>query len=302
MPTPAFVERLKGAMARTRGGLQASIREAFGRGPVTSEGFWEGLEEGLIAADCGAEVSVQLVEELRASTRGKPLDEAGVIAALEDFVAERVAGEPSPLESDQRYTVIVAGVNGSGKTTTIAKLAQRDTAAGRSVLLGAADTFRAAAADQLGIWAERAGVEMISGKRGADPAAVAFDAIAAANARRTDRLFIDTAGRLHTQGKLMEELKKLGRVAARESRAPVLTLLVLDATTGQNGIVQAKLFQEALQVDGLVLTKLDGTAKGGTALAIVNGLGIPVWYVGIGEGAADMDVFDARAFASSLLG
>jgi fused signal recognition particle receptor len=300
--SPGWLDRLKGAMTKSREGMSTSIREAFGRGDPGSEEFWEGIEEALIAADCGMDATMALVDELREKVRGSESDETGLRGAMAELIAERLAAAVPALEEPAPLTAIIVGVNGSGKTTTIAKLAQRSVEQGRSVLIGAADTFRAAATEQLEVWAERTGVPMIKQERGADPAAVAFDAVAAANARKVDRLFVDTAGRLHTYVNLMEELRKVRRVAERESNARVVTVLVLDANTGQNGIAQARLFDEAMSIDGVVLTKLDGTAKGGIVLAIANELEVPVWYVGVGERAEDLMPFEADAFAEALVG
>lgn len=302
MASPGWLDRLKGAMTKSRESLSSSIKEAFGRGGEGSDEFWEGIEEALIAADCGMDVTTALVDELKEKVRGLELDEAGLRVALAQLIAARLAAPMPAPEEPAPLTVLVVGVNGSGKTTTVAKLARRSLEQGRSVLIGAADTFRAAATEQLEVWAGRTGVPMIKQERGADPAAVAFDAVAAANARKVDRLFVDTAGRLHTYVNLMEELRKVRRVAERESNARVVTVLVLDANTGQNGIAQARLFDEAMSIDGVVLTKLDGTAKGGIVLAIANELEVPVWYVGVGERAEDLVRFEAPAFAEALVG
>ena len=218
---------------------------------------------------------------------------------------EALFGEPPTLAAapEAPTVVLVVGVNGTGKTTTIGKLARKLGEHGRSVLVGAADTFRAAAEEQLEIWAERAGAEFVGGSRGADPAAVAFDAVEAGRARGTDVVIVDTAGRLHTQGNLMEELAKIRRVIeGRIQGAPHETLLVVDATTGQNGVQQARLFAEAAGVTGVALTKLDGSAKGGVAIAIAHELGLPVKLVGVGEGVDDLRPFDARDYARALVG
>ena len=252
----------------------------------------------MIRGDVGVPATAELVRRLEARPDLGP---------LEDALAEEVEGlfgEPPVLaRADEPPTVIlVVGVNGTGKTTTVGKLAQVLSQHGRSVLVGAADTFRAAAEEQLEIWAERAGADFVGGSRGADPAAVAFDAVEAGRARAKDVVIVDTAGRLHTQANLMEELAKVRRVVgSRIEGAPHETLLVVDATTGQNGLQQARLFAEAADVTGVALTKLDGSAKGGVAIAIAHELGLPVKLIGVGEGIDDLRPFDARDFARALI-
>src|SRR5262245_10705789 len=258
---------------------------------------WERLEEALIAADVGVPTTAELVQRLEAKQEVGELGEA-----LADEAAE-LLGEPAPFDLYERPAVIlVVGVNGTGKTTTIGKLASRLRDHDRSVLLAAADTFRAAAEEQLEIWARRAGADFVGSPRGGDPAAVAYDAIEAASSRGRDVVIVDTAGRLHTQTNLMEELVKVRRViAGRLDGAPHETLLVVDATTGQNGLQQARLFGEAVDVSGVVLTKLDGSAKGGVAVAIAHELGLPVTLVGVGEGLDDLRPFDPADFARALV-
>lgn len=302
MALGGWADRLKSAMAKSRGSLAASLDAAFARRERPDEEFWESVEEALIGADCGLETTTELVDGLRAWAGTRAVDEAGLIAELGRRVGERLGGVTSPLEGAERLVTLVVGVNGSGKTTTVAKLARRSVERGMRVLIGGADTFRAAATEQLDVWAERTGVEMISQARGADPAAVAFDAVAAFNARGADRLYVDTAGRLHTHANLMEELKKVKRVTERESTVGVVTVLTMDANTGQNGVAQARRFHETLSLDGLILTKLDGTAKGGIVLAIAGELAVPVWYVGVGERQDDLMPFDAALFAEALVG
>jgi len=244
---------------------------------------------------------VQTVEERLA--RNELQDVTAVRQVLREEMVERLkrASQPMQQPSAPPLVIMVVGVNGVGKTTTIGKLASRYTATGKKVLLGAGDTFRAAAAEQLGVWGERAGVDVIHHAEGADPGAVAFDAAKAAVARQADILILDTAGRLHTKANLMEELKKVRRVLEREiPDAPHETLLVLDATTGQNALVQARLFREAVQVDGLILTKLDGTARGGIVIAIANDLGLPVRFIGVGEQVADLQEFEPEGFVAAL--
>jgi fused signal recognition particle receptor len=262
---------------------------------------WEQLEEALIAADVGVQTTQEIVERLE---KLRPKTNEDVLDGLAGVLAELASPEEAPmLALDARPAVIlVVGVNGTGKTTTIGKLASRLRESGRSVIVAAADTYRAAADEQLEIWAERAGADFVGSTRGGDPAAVAFDAIAAAEARGRDVVIVDTAGRLHTQSGLMEELAKIRRViAGRLEGAPHETLLVVDATTGQNGVRQAQLFGEAVEVTGVVLTKLDGTAKGGIVIAIGHELGLPVKLVGVGESLDDLQPFDAADFAVALV-
>jgi fused signal recognition particle receptor len=291
-----FLGRLRESLSKSRRALVAEIGASFDPG---DEEAWERLEEALIRADVGVPATAELVRRLEA--RGGLTD---LSAALADEV-ETLFGEPPVLASapEAPTVVLVVGVNGTGKTTTIGKLAQKLSEHGRSVLVGAADTFRAAAEEQLEIWAERAGADFVGASRGADPAAVAFDAVEAGRARGKDVVLVDTAGRLHTQGNLMEELAKVRRViAGRIDGAPHETLLVVDATTGQNGLQQARLFADAAGVTGVALTKLDGSAKGGVAIAIAHELAIPVKLVGVGEGLDDLRPFDASDYAHALIG
>jgi fused signal recognition particle receptor len=293
------------------GGMFARLRDSLGRSrralteqigvatfDASDEASWERLEEALIAADVGVPATAELVQRLEARAG----DGTGLTEALQEEIA-RLLGEPARLELDARPSVIlVVGVNGTGKTTTIGKLAAKLSEHGRSVLVAAADTFRAAAEEQLEIWAERANADFVGSERGGDPAAVAFDAIAAAEARGREVVVVDTAGRLHTQANLMEELAKVRCViGGRLDGAPHETLLVVDATTGQNGVQQARLFSEAVEVSGIVLTKLDGSAKGGVAIAIAHELGLPVKLIGIGERLDDLRPFDPQEFARALL-
>ena len=290
-----FFSRLRDSLGKSRKALTEQLAAAaFDPG---DDEAWERLEEALIAADVGVPTTAELVQRLEA--RG----EVGELGAALSAEATQLLGEPPRLDLGARPTVIlVVGVNGTGKTTTIGKLAKRLTEHGHSVLLAAADTFRAAAEEQLEIWAQRAGADFVGSERGGDPAAVAYDAIEAAAARGRDVVIVDTAGRLHTQTNLMEELTKVRRVIERRlPGAPHETLLVVDATTGQNGLQQARLFGEAVAVTGVALTKLDGSAKGGVALAIAHELGLPVKLVGVGEGLDDQRPFDARDYATALL-
>jgi fused signal recognition particle receptor len=290
-----FLGRLRDSLSKSRRALTQQLTVAA-FDPADEEA-WERLEEALITADVGVPATAEIVRRLEAqgglTDLGRPLAEE--ITSL--------LGEPGSLDLSARPAVVlVVGVNGTGKTTTIGKLAARLAAHDRSVLLAAADTFRAAAEEQLEIWAQRAGADFVGSPRGGDPAAVAYDAIQAASSRGRDIVIVDTAGRLHTQTNLMEELAKVRRViAGRLEGAPHETLLVVDATTGQNGLQQARLFGEAVDVTGVALTKLDGSAKGGIAVAIAHELGLPVTLVGVGEGVDDLRPFDPGDFAQALV-
>jgi fused signal recognition particle receptor len=290
-----FFGRLRESLAKSRRALTEELATAA-FDPQDDEA-WERLEEALIRSDVGVPATAQLVQRLEAR---------GDVSQLEDALTEEVEslfGGPPTLALDGKPSVIlVVGVNGTGKTTTIGKLARKLDEHGRSVLVGAADTFRAAAEEQLEIWAQRAGADFVGSPRGADPAAVAYDALEAARARGRDVVVVDTAGRLHTQTNLMAELEKLRRViAGRIEGAPHETLLVVDATTGQNGLQQARLFGDAVGVTGVALTKLDGSARGGVAIAIAVELGLPVKLIGVGEGVDDLHPFDAHDYARALL-
>ena len=273
-------------------------------GSELTDDFYDELEESLILADTGMDTTLELVEELRGRVREehiKTVEEARecMCRVITDAMT---VGEPTLNLSTKPAVVLFIGVNGVGKTTTIGKIGHQLENERKKVLLCAADTFRAAAAEQLTIWAERSGVEIIKQHEGADPAAVVFDAASAAKARRADVVLIDTAGRLHNKQNLMNELNKISRVIDRElPDCARETLLVLDATTGQNGLIQAKQFKEAAGITGMVLTKLDGTAKGGIAIAIAKELGVPVKYAGVGEGIDDLKPFDAAEFAQALI-
>jgi len=300
-----LLDRLRGGLARTREALTTPIEDLVrGRRPLDPAAL-DSVEEALIAADMGLPAVEEAMAVLR--ERSGEIAPGGAVAkrqALSDEIRralERPAG-PEPFSS-RPWVVFVVGVNGAGKTTTIGKLASGWVAEGRSVLLCAADTFRAAAAEQLEIWASRAGAAFHRGAEGADPSAVLTDALRSARARGTEAVLVDTAGRLHTKTNLMAELAKMARVAGREvPGAPHETLLVLDATVGSNGLAQGREFAKAGGVTGLVLTKLDGTAKGGVAVAVVRELGVPIRYVGVGERVDDLLPFDAAGFAASLVG
>jgi fused signal recognition particle receptor len=299
-----FFRRLRENMRKTREALTAEVQATLFEGDL-DETTWERLEEALIFADVGARTTAQVVERLeREAEAGELVGGEALTARLAELLAELARTGTETIDLRHEPTVIlVVGVNGTGKTTTIGKLAWhlRHTL-GQRVVIGAADTFRAAAVEQLERWGERAEVDVIRGPEGSDPGAVAFDAIARGRERGADVVIIDTAGRLHTQHGLMEELAKVRRVIAKQlPGAPHETLMTVDATTGQNGVRQAKLFGEAVEVTGIALTKLDGTAKGGIALAIANELGIPVKLIGIGEQLEDLRPFDADDFSRALL-
>jgi fused signal recognition particle receptor len=300
-----LVDRLRGGLARTREALNTPIEDLVrGRRPLDAIAL-EAIEEALIAADMGLPAVEEAMGVLRERSGAIA---SGGLAAMRQLLGdeirrslERPAGE-APF-STRPWVVFVVGVNGAGKTTTIGKLAAGWVSGGRSVLLCAADTFRAAAAEQLEVWASRSGAAFHRGAEGADPSAVLTDALRSARARGTDAVLVDTAGRLHTKSNLMAELTKMARVAGREvPGAPHETLLVQDATVGSNGLAQGREFAKAGGVTGLVLTKLDGTARGGIAVAVVRELGVPIRYVGVGEKAEDLLPFDAEAFAASLVG
>ena len=299
-----FFKRLRTNLSKTREALGAEIQATLLEGDV-DEATWERLEEALIMADVGAATTARVVGELEAQASGGEIVGGEALSRrLSEMLAEIARTGEDRIDLRHSPTVIMAvGVNGTGKTTTIGKLAwhlQREL--GLKVVLGAADTFRAAAVQQLEGWAQRAGCEIVSGPEGSDPGSVAFEAIKQGRERGADVVIIDTAGRLHTQDNLMAELAKVRRVISKQIEdAPHETLLTVDATTGQNGLRQAKLFSEAVAVDGIVLTKLDGTAKGGIALAIAGELGIPVKLIGIGEALEDLRPFDADDYARALL-
>jgi fused signal recognition particle receptor len=300
--SPTWFERLSGGLSKTRAQLTDRIAELVGRGPDVDADFWEGLEEALIGADLGAPAALDVVDRLRSRARREDLpDAAAVEEALVDLIASELPVLEDPLAASP-VTVLFVGVNGTGKTTTVGKIAAEAAAAGRRVLIGSADTFRAAAIEQLHTWADRAGVQIVERERGSDPASVVFETLARAREIEADLVLVDTAGRLHTSSDLMQELKKVQRVAKAQSAAPVRSLLVLDATTGQNGLVQARVFDEALQLDGIVLTKLDGTARGGIAVAVARDIGLPIVRIGVGEALEDLHAFDPQEFARALTG
>ena len=301
MPMGLF-DRIKAGLQKTRAVFSGHMDELVENYKKLDDEFFEDLSDILIMADVGMKTTELAVSRLREKCKAEKIGSAEQArAALKEILADMMRTEPMRLESPM--VLLVIGVNGVGKTTTIGKLATRFKTVGRRVIICAADTFRAAAAEQLTVWAERADVPIIKQKEGADPAAVVFDGIQAARGRHADVLIVDTAGRLHNKTHLMEELKKISRVAEREyPEAKVKALLVIDATTGQNGLQQAMLFKEVANIEGIVLTKLDGTAKGGIAIAIRNELGLPVYYIGFGEQIDDLQPFDAKQFVDAIFG
>jgi fused signal recognition particle receptor len=306
----AYSARFARAISATRESLSEKIDTVFQGRKVIDAALLDELEEALIAADIGVTTTLHILDTVRRGISRKEISDIDALKAaiknellsiLRESEQKGVATEESVPDTVVPYVIMVVGVNGVGKTTTIGKLAQRIKAEGNDVLICAADTFRAAASDQLAIWAERTGVPLIQQKSGTDPAAVLFDALKAAKARRSDVLIVDTAGRLHNKSNLMAELEKMKRVAGREVEgAPHETLLVLDAVTGQNGLEQARQFLKTANVTGIVLTKLDGTAKGGIAVAIAKELGLPIRYAGIGEKVDDLVVFDSEQYVDGL--
>ena len=297
-------DSLKKGLEKTRNNLMGGIEQLFGAYDEVDDDFYEELEETLVLADMGMTTSVRLVENLRKEAMQRRLKRPEEVKELlmQQMAELLETGDLSIIDPDRMSIVMMIGVNGAGKTTTIGKLSAQLKASGKKVILAAADTFRAAAIDQLRVWSERAGVEMISHQEGADPGAVVYDAAAAAKSRHADVLICDTAGRLHNKKNLMAELNKLFRILEREfPEARREVLLVLDATTGQNALMQAKLFAESAPITGIVLTKLDGTAKGGVVIAIASELGIPVKYIGVGESIEDLQPFHPQEFARALL-
>ncbi len=298
-----FFDKLKQGLAKTKNAVFGQINEVVKNFRKVDEEFLEELEEIMICADMGANTTEKIIEELRDRIKTENIKNADdVKAALGEILMAQVGeGEPLNLETSPSV-ILVIGVNGVGKTTSIGKIANNLRKDGKRVIVAAADTFRAAAIEQLAIWCDRAGVELVRQNEGSDPASVVYDAIAAANKRRADVLIIDTAGRLHNKSNLMDELAKINRIISRElPNASRETLLVLDATTGQNAVMQAKKFRETADITGLILTKLDGTAKGGAIFSIKDEINIPVKYIGVGEHIDDMQPFDAKMFIDALM-
>jgi len=292
--------RLREGLSKTRGNMTEKVDEMVRDNRKVDEDFYEELEDILVMADCGLKATDAIIDELRDRVKKENIkDAAAAREALKDIMVKQMDIPRPPLKWPM--VMLVVGVNGVGKTTTIGKLALRFQSIGRKVMLCAGDTFRAAAAEQLTVWADRARVPIVKHDEGADPAAVVYDAIQSAKAQQADLLIVDTAGRLHNKKNLMDELNKMRRVIDREyPEADTRCILVLDATTGQNGLQQARAFKEVAEIGGIILTKLDGTAKGGIALAIRQELEVPVWYIGVGEGIDDLQPFNAKDFVEAL--
>lgn len=298
-----FFKRLVEGLTKTRDNIAAGIDAVFSGFSKIDDDFYEEIEEILVMGDLGIKATQAIIENLKQKVKEQHIKDPGACKELliSSIKEQMEVGETAYRFEEEQSVVLVIGVNGVGKTTTVGKLAGKLKAQGKKVVLGAADTFRAAAGGQLAEWASRAGVEMIGGQEGADPASVVYDAVAAAKARNADVLLCDTAGRLHNKKNLMEELKKINRILEREyAQAYRETLVVLDATTGQNALNQAKQFAEVADLTGIVLTKMDGTAKGGIAVAIQSELGIPVKYIGVGETIDDLQKFDSGQFVNAL--
>ncbi|NCC79467.1 MAG: signal recognition particle-docking protein FtsY [Clostridia bacterium] len=298
-----FFEKLKSGLSKTRDNITGKMNEVLGLAMTIDEDLFEELEEVLITSDVGYETSMILIEKLRQKIRLQKITEVDQVSgALKEVISEFMEDEEKKFKVEKPTIILVIGVNGVGKTTSIGKLSHKYKKEGKKVIMAAADTFRAAAIDQLEVWAKRAEVDIVRHQEGSDPAAVVFDALQAFKARNGDVLLVDTAGRLHNKKNLMNELEKIRRVIDREyGDANIYSLLVLDGTSGQNAVIQAKEFQKVAQLDGIVLTKLDGTAKGGVVLSIKESLKIPVVYIGVGEGIDDLQDFDAKAFAEALI-
>ena len=296
-------DKMKKGLAKTRDSLMAGVDNIARQFVSIDEDLFEALEETLILADLGAQTALEIVDALRERVKDeRTADPARIKGLLADVLSEKLTAGSAATELTYPAVVLIIGVNGVGKTTTVGKLAKSIKGTGKSVLIAAADTFRAAAVEQLEVWCQRAGVPIIKRESNADPAAVVYDAVQSAKARNVDVLIVDTAGRLHNKKNLMEELRKIHRIVADQySEASREVMLVLDATTGQNAVQQAKLFKEVADITGIVLTKLDSTAKGGVVVAIKNELDIPVRYVGVGEGIDDLQPFDTEIFAQALV-
>lgn len=298
-------DNLKNGLSKTKDALTDKINETLKLAITIDEDLYEELEEILVMSDIGMDTTIEIINRLKDKIRKEKInDPSEVYLALKEVIKNMLLEGTEEIRSEDetgKKVLLVIGVNGVGKTTSIGKLAAKNKKEGKRVILAAADTFRAAAIDQLEVWSDRAGVDLIKHSEGSDPAAVVFDAVNAAKARNIDLLICDTAGRLHNKKNLMDELSKIGRIIDREfDGAKKETLLVLDATTGQNAVIQAKQFMEACPIDGIILTKLDGTAKGGVVISIKNSLNIPVKYIGVGEGIDDLQEFDAESFAEAL--
>lgn len=298
-----FFDKINEGLHRSRTRLKEQMNILLDRGPDVDDDFWDDLEETLILADIGAAAADSIIEELRDQAKRKALPDAyAVFDMLTDQMAATFTEAETDIFEENPSLVLFVGINGAGKTTTVGKLAAFYHEKGRKVLLGSADTFRAAAIEQLEVWAKRADVTIVSRERGSDPASVCYETIERAEKDGSDMVLIDTAGRLHTSDDLMRELQKVVNVVRKRSNVPVYTVLVIDATTGQNGLQQAQKFNDALDLDGVIVTKLDGTAKGGIALAVSHELELPIFKIGVGEGTDDLQDFDAHDFARALIG
>lgn len=294
--------KIKAGLKKTKEAIAFKIDKLFTGGVLTDE-FFDELEMILLSSDIGATTTERLIDELRDVVNKKMIRDTGKVKSELAIIMKEILEENELPEYNYPLVLLVAGVNGVGKTTSIGKLAHKFTQEGKSVTIAAADTFRAAASDQLTVWADRANVRIIKHTEGADPGAVVYDAVKSAISKNNDVLLIDTAGRLHNKKNLMEELKKITRVVEREMPdAQVLNYIVLDATTGQNAIAQVEVFDEVIDLDGIILTKLDGTAKGGVVLGIAGELNVPVVYIGVGEGIDDLQDFDAQQFVEAIIG
>lgn len=293
----------KDKIDRSRAKFNERMNVLFRRGPKLDEDFWDDLEETLILSDLGAQATMEVIDRLRDQATRRALPDA---YAVLDLLADEISGlftesDPDPFRMNP-VCVLFVGINGAGKTTTVGKLANQASLGGRKVLIGSADTFRAAAIEQLDIWGERSGVEVVKRERGSDPASVCYDVVERAEQLGSDLVLIDTSGRLHTSDELMRELQKVVNVTRKRADVDVKTVLVIDATTGQNGLQQAREFDKALDLDGVIMTKLDGTAKGGIAVAVSHELGLPILRVGVGEGIEDLQPFEPREYAEALFG
>ncbi len=293
--------KILGALKKTRDNISGKLNALFSKNKIGDE-FYDELEEILISADISVATAMDIVEQIRAEAKTEKLkDKEFIVDLLKDVIEDTLSEAEAP-ELEYPAVIMLVGVNGVGKTTTIGKLANYFSRQNKSVTVAAADTFRAAAADQLSVWADRAKVRIVKHEEGSDPSAVVFDAVSSAKAKKTDVVIVDTAGRLHVKANLMEELKKMDRVVHRDyPEAHFYKLLVLDATTGQNALSQAKLFDEAVDLDGIVLTKLDGTAKGGFVVSLCGELHVPVLFVGTGEKMEDLELFDAEEFTEGII-
>lgn len=298
-----FFEKISSGLGNTREKFQEQMNVLLDKGPNLDDDFWDGLEEALISADVGAPATIEIIDSLRDESKRKALPDAhAVMNLLSDKICSQFAIDKKHILSGDKAVLLFVGINGTGKTTTVGKIAKEASDLGINVILGSADTFRAAAIEQLEVWAERAGVEMVTRDRGSDPASVCYATIERAEQIGSDLVLIDTAGRLHTSNDLMTELQKVCNVTRKRSELPVYVVLVIDATTGQNGLSQAKEFNKFLDLDALIVTKLDGTAKGGIALAVSKELDLPIIKIGVGEQIEDLRNFNAKDFANAFIG